>query len=326
MEGTDQIETLSFERASLSALGVVIVFVADALFWPVRAEQELREGLAERGRHLGDSLKQHLDALLSGDAPGDPGPPPSSPLIPLLGLADQARYEIGVTPSRAQGLSRIALLLEGLASRARLLERECRTEPSPASPSVRAALSRLGEGLEAALGDASRALAADRAPQAFAADLEHSMGGFDDERLASPGAGAPLSGLAAVLRDIVRLLRSLEEALLGLAKREVPTSESKAEATTQAAPAAIKGWFRLDPIRFQLAVRAGIAGVGVLVTMLAMGWTVSEDILGMILGSIVAFILAAGSSTHSRSVGPPLMRSIASRVVSYSYGKSRHSA
>ena len=34
MAGSDQIETLSFERASLTALGVLIVFVADALFWP----------------------------------------------------------------------------------------------------------------------------------------------------------------------------------------------------------------------------------------------------------------------------------------------------
>jgi uncharacterized membrane protein YccC len=43
MAGSDQIETLSFERASLTALGVLVVFVADALFWPVRAEEQLRE-------------------------------------------------------------------------------------------------------------------------------------------------------------------------------------------------------------------------------------------------------------------------------------------
>ena len=53
MAGSDQIETLSFERASLTALGVLIVFVADALFWPVRAEEQLREGLAARSRQLG---------------------------------------------------------------------------------------------------------------------------------------------------------------------------------------------------------------------------------------------------------------------------------
>jgi len=45
-------------------------------------------------------------------------------LIQQLGLVDQFRAEIGVTPARVQGLSRIALLLEGLASPARLLGRE----------------------------------------------------------------------------------------------------------------------------------------------------------------------------------------------------------
>jgi len=47
--------------------------------------------------------------------------------------------------------------------------------------------------------------------------------------------------------------------------------------------------------------------------MLAMGWTVSEDILGMILGSIVAFILAAGSTT--RGAGTKLAISLSAGVL-----------
>jgi uncharacterized membrane protein YccC len=50
MIGSDAIETLAFERAALTALGVQIVFVVDLLLWPVQAEEQLREGLAERCR------------------------------------------------------------------------------------------------------------------------------------------------------------------------------------------------------------------------------------------------------------------------------------
>jgi hypothetical protein len=48
----------------------------------------------------------------------------------------------------------------------------------------------------------------------------------------------------------------------------------------------------------QLALRAGIAGGGVIVAMLVMGWSLEEDQLPMIMAPIVAFILAGMSSTR----------------------------
>jgi hypothetical protein len=101
------------------------------------------------------------------------------------------------------------------------------------------------------------------------------------------------------------LLRSLEEALLGLLKQEGPASESKAASATNTAPSAVREWFRVDPIRLQLALRAGIAGGGVIVVMLAIGWNVEEDILAMIMAPVVAFILAGMSSTRgaARTIG-----------------------
>jgi uncharacterized membrane protein YccC len=305
LAGSDQIETLSFERATLTALGVLIVFVADALFWPVRAEEQLRESLADRSRQLGDTLKQHLEEFSSKQGPGEAGPPPSSPLIQQLGLVDQFRDEIGASPQRVQALSHIALLLEGLASRTRQLRRHTAMEQS--APPLRVALERLGNELDTALVEGSHCLAADRAPEPFAEALEHSLASFEGERMAhleslvrQGAAGrqeaereAPLSALVSVLKDVVRLLRRLEEALIGLVKQDY-----EAERASEAAPGAAREWFHPDPIRLQLALRAGIAGGGVIVAMLAMGWSLEEDLLPMIMASIVAFILAGMSSTR----------------------------
>ena len=311
MAGSDQIETLSFERASLTALGVLIVFVADSLFWPVRAEEELRESLAERSRRLGDSLKQHLRNLHSEQPPGERGSPPSSPLIQQLGLVDQFRSEIGVTPKRVQLLSRVALLLEGLASRTRQLGRY--TETRQSTPPRRVALERLGDELDAALAEASHCLAGDHAPEPFAEALEHSLASLENERIAQleslirQGATGRdgksgeaetdelLSDLALLLKDVVLLLRYLEETLLGLVKRN---GEPETEGASEAAPGEVWERFRPDPIRLSLALRAGIAGGGVIVVMLAMGWSFEEDLLPMILAPILAFILAGVSSTR----------------------------
>ena len=81
MAGIDEIETLAFERASLDALGLLILSVADAIFWPVRAEKELRERLAQRAREVGDALRQRLasepsDPAGSRGAANSPWPAP----------------------------------------------------------------------------------------------------------------------------------------------------------------------------------------------------------------------------------------------------------
>ncbi|MBW2397552.1 MAG: FUSC family protein, partial [Deltaproteobacteria bacterium] len=311
MAGSDQIETLSFERSTLTALGVLIVFVADSLFWPVRAEEELRKSLAERCRRIGEALKQHLRSPPSERAPDETEPPPSSPLIQQLGLVEQFRDEIGVTPQRVQAFSRIALLLEGLASRTRQLRRYTETDQS--APPLRVALERLGDELNAALAEASHCLAADQAPEPFAEALEHSLAGFENERMAyiesliRQGAARRVgndgeaerpalpSTVAPILRDVMLLLRRLQDALMGLVNQD---GGPEVERASEAAPAAARLWFRPDPIRLQLALRAGIAGGGAIVAMLAMGWSFEEDLLPMILAPIVAFILAGVSSTR----------------------------
>jgi len=207
----------------------------------------------------------------------------------------------------------MVLLLEGLASRVRQLGRESTMVTSPPAPPVRAALAQLGSGLDAALAEASRCLAADRAPEPFADTLELSLASLEGVGLAHLEAGirqevrgvvredgeaaqaAVLSAVVLVLRDVVSLLRRIEEALVGLANED---GESKGGGASEAAPVAARERFRVDPIRLQLALRAGIAGGGVIVAMLAMGWSISEDILALIMAPIVAFILAAASSTR----------------------------
>jgi hypothetical protein len=94
---------------------------------------------------------------------------------------------------------------------------------------------------------------------------------------------------------VVPLLRSLEQALLSLVEQE---GEPQATRAPEAAPGTAREWFRPDPIRLQLALRAGIAGGGVIVAMLAMGWSLEEDLLPMIMAPVAAFILAGMSSTR----------------------------
>jgi hypothetical protein len=94
---------------------------------------------------------------------------------------------------------------------------------------------------------------------------------------------------------VVLLLRSLEETLLGLEKQD---GEPETEGASEAAPGTVWERFRPDPIRLSLALRAGIAGGGVIVAMLVMGWSFEEDLLPMILAPILAFILAGASSTR----------------------------
>ena len=106
------------------------------------------------------------------------------------------------------------------------------------------------------------------------------------------------------------LLGRLEEALLGLVKRD---GEPAAERASEAAPRAARMWFRPDPIRLQLGLRAGIAGGGVLVAMLVMGWDLEDDLLPMIMACIVAFILAGMSST--RGAGTTVGIGLASGVL-----------
>jgi hypothetical protein len=95
------------------------------------------------------------------------------------------------------------------------------------------------------------------------------------------------------LLDAVAVLRNLESALVDLAAPENGSGPSVSHTTGSAG----WSWFRPDPIRVQLALRAAIAAGAALIATLAMGWG-AQDQLAVIMAVIVAFILAGMSSTR----------------------------
>jgi hypothetical protein len=145
MAGDDQVETIAFQRASETVIGVLFVAVADALFWPVRAEQRLREGLAHWAGQLAAALTRALGPQTASGGPSQQAQLPSSPLIPQLGLVDQLGYEIGVSAARIQTFTRIALVLEALSSRIRVIEGEAQSAKRTQSSAQGLALRTLGD-------------------------------------------------------------------------------------------------------------------------------------------------------------------------------------
>jgi uncharacterized membrane protein YccC len=306
MAGDDQIETIAFQRGSETALGVLLVVVADSLFWPVRAEPRLREGLAQWADRLAAALGRGLGPQTDLPEPVPQVPLPSSPLIPQLELIDQLGYEVGVSAARTQTFTRIALLLEGLSSRLRVIEREGRLAERARSSHLGPAVATLGDRIAVAITRASRALTGDRSPEPSGDELDRGLAsveaalttswrGAGEGEAAQPEAldGLRAGALAPALRDAVAVLRSLESALVDLAAPRDGSGPSGPRDT----PSAGWSWLRPDPIRLQLALRAAIAAGGVLVATLAMGWG-PQDQLAVIMAVILAFILAGMSSTR----------------------------
>lgn len=319
MAGDDQIETIAFQRASETAMGVLLVVVADSLFWPVRGEPRLREGLAHSAGQLAAALTQALGPQTARQGPFQQAQLPSSPLIPQLGLVDQLGYEIGVSAARVQTFTRVALLLEGLSSRIRVIEREAKSAEWTRSSPQGVAVATLGDRIALAITRASQALTGDGSLEPFGEDLDRSLASFERALTTSSarvgeGAGAApeledlrAGALIPTLRDAVAVLRNLESALVELAVPENGSRLSVSHVTSSAG----WSWFRPDPIRVQLALRAAIAAGGALIAMLAMGWG-AEDQLAVIMGVIVAFILAGMSSTRGAAgtIAPGLVAGI----------------
>jgi hypothetical protein len=103
------------------------------------------------------------------------------------------------------------------------------------------------------------------------------------------------------------VLRNLESALVELAVPENGSRLSVSHVTSSGG----WSWFRPDPIRVQLALRAAIAAGGALIATLAMGWG-AEDQLAVIMGVIVAFMFAGMSSTRGAAgtIAPGLVAGI----------------
>ena len=271
--GVGQVETVAFQRASMVGLGILIVLVVDSLLWPTSSEVSLRRGLAERARQLAEALQSAVEAApgpqgAAADAEGSA----SSPLASQLGLAEAARTEIGVSRARVETLTHVALLLEALASRERVLRQLLAVESGPASEwaSLQVVSADLGRGLKSALEESAQALAAGRSPSPFATRLEQLAARIEAERQryqAGVATDASLEVWMAGLRDLVALLHSLEESLLQLA------SESARAEAPGAAPAwgAIR-FGKLDPFRVQIALRSGIAVCAAVLLSMVLGW------------------------------------------------------
>jgi hypothetical protein len=293
MAGDDRIENIAIDRSLETAMGVLLVVVADSLFWPVRAEQRLREGLAHWADQLAAILGRAPGPQTAGRESSRQALLPASPLIPQLGLVEQLKYEMGVSAARVQTFTRIALLLEGLSSRIRVIEREAKSAERTQSSPQGLAFATLSDCIAAAITRASQTLTGNRSAEPFGEDLDRSLASFEKApKDLREGALVP------ALRDTVAVLRNLESALVDLA---VPGNGSRLS-VSQVTSSARWSWFRLDPIRFQFALRAAIAAGGTLIVTMAMGWGV-QDQLGVIMAVILAFIFA-GMSSNRGAAGP----------------------
>lgn len=297
--GTDAIETLAFERASLVALGLILVFVADSIFWPVRIGEQLRRGFSGRIRSLGNTLSACLEMMQSG-GPGAPlgsATPTPSPLAQQLQLVSQYRMELGVSRRRAEAASRVATLLEGLALRTqRLTQMFAEDPPRAVEGPLRASVEELDRVVTLACREIARALEDQTTPRSFAQQLGEVFDRIDNLRIgevdewlrsqASEDAEHP-SGrtltrraqLIPVLRDLVTTVGRIEHEVARLVGPEAPSA-----AAERTAPS----WrLRIDPFRLQIGMRAGLAGCIALALMLAFGWPVNA------MAVIVAFIASA---------------------------------
>ncbi|MBW2374088.1 MAG: FUSC family protein, partial [Deltaproteobacteria bacterium] len=163
--GQGAVETVAFQRASMVGIGILLVLLTDALFWPARAESSLRQSLASRARQLGDALRRSV--VTSVDPQGGPSAAPESGLLAKqIPLVAALRTEIGVSRATADGLEHVAMLLATLASRARVLANPVAFPPEMAAAGgdFAAALTELARRIEAALAEVAAALTASRAP------------------------------------------------------------------------------------------------------------------------------------------------------------------
>ncbi len=301
LTGVDQIENLAFQRAALVCLAIVVVAVADAIFWPMGAEDALRRTLSGRIRQLRAGLSQAIDEVLG--TPGRAATPPTAPASPLtqeMELVDQLGMEVGASRTRTKTFGRVALLVEGLVSRVRLLGRTAQEQGVAAPTSVRDALARLASELDAALADIDAALTG-AMPATGGSKLEDAAAAFEAARMAEldslargarevsdeeRAAATRVSAASSILRDVARALRALQETLMALNASDGPADAGRpaASASTQSG----SGIWRVDALRLESALRAGIAGAAGLVVMMVLGWPPSS------LVPTIAFVAATG--------------------------------
>ena len=279
MAGRGAVETIAFQRATMVGIGILLVLLVDALFWPARAESSLRQSLASRAHQLGDALRRSVAA--SVDSQGGPSAAPEAGLLAKqLPLVAAVRTELGVSRATADGLEHVAMLLVTLASRARVVANPVALPPELAAESggFAAALTELARRIEAALAEVAAALTASRVPTGFSDDLEQALLALEAalDRL-TPGIGrsAALAGRVTDLWDLVAVLRTLEAALSS------PGESSAGRYSLSLAS------LRPDPFRMKIALRGGVAVVAAFLVPMALGWQTNTVVAPM------AFMTAA---------------------------------
>lgn len=280
--GQEAVETLAFQRASMVGIGILLVFLVDSLFWPVRAELRARQSLAARARQLGGVLRNVVAGSVETPA-GDSAEPSRRPseLASQLALVNSARTEIGVTRERADALLQLTLLLETLASRARLLAQpiEAAEFSGPGERDLLAARNELGRLVEEALQETSSALSTARAPRPFSEDIRRALLDLDGAReraVQRRGWSRAAEGRASDLRDLVSVLCTVEALL----------SSQPTQTSVEAETHPRRQW-RPDPFRTKVALRTGIATVAALLVPMALGWPMNTLVVP------VAFMLTS---------------------------------
>jgi uncharacterized membrane protein YccC len=268
MAGQGAIETVAFQRASMIGIGILIVLLVDSLILPARAEPQLRQSLAARARYVADVL-QRVVASRGAPAPdsdaSSSGSSPSTPdsLVSQLELVGFARGELGSSAAEVDSLERAAILLETLASRARILARVEGPTPDAGDDALSASLVELGSRIRAALDGFAAALEGSQAPVLFSDDLQAGLAAFEADRdglAGGRGRSTAEEGWVSELRDLVAVLCELESAV----------------SLSDASPTESEPWallhFRPDPFRMKTALRSGIAVVVAFLVPVSLGW------------------------------------------------------
>ena len=277
--GEDAVETLAFERASMVVLGILLVLVADLLLWPSRAEPKLRASLAARARSLGAGLAAAVvpESRDGVDEPATNEADPSA-ITGELALVEAARSELGVSREHADALTRVALVLETLSSRARELIRGAGAlSVLDEDRSLRAAALALADQIEQALERAAQALAEDRPLRPARETLDEALRALEREHDRGAAERSVTEGFAAslaALRDLVTGVHALEDAL----------ADDTRAAHARPGPGIAR--LRLDPFRTKVALRTGIAVTSVIVLVMALGWPMNAVV------APIAFLIA----------------------------------
>ena len=286
--GQGAVETLAFQRASMIGIGIGIVLLLDALFWPVRAESSLRQSLAGRARQVGQALRRAVAGPV-GSEDGPSGAAEAGALAAQIPLVGAMRTELGVSQATADALEHVAMLLATLASRARVLADLVALALAAGEQRApfEAALSELARRIGAALGEVADALTASREPTSFSDGLEHSLLRLEAELDRLPprvSQRAALEARVADLRDLVGVLVTLEATLSS-------PRESSAGSRARSWPS-----FRLDPFRVKIALRTGVAVIVAFLVPMALGWPMNTVVAPM---AFLTAVLTRGAGAQT---------------------------